>query len=50
MGDAGDAGGAGDIMQVKLLGRQRRLESSEVATRVQLVAASLIRADCKELN
>lgn len=36
-------------MLVKLLGRQRRLESPEVVTRDQLVAASLFRLDYKDL-
>ena len=50
MGEVGEVGGVGGIMLVKLLGRQRRLESPEAATRNQLVAASLISAECKELN
>ena len=46
----GGVGGAGGIMLVKLLGRQRRLESPEAATRDQLVTASIFRSDYKDLN
>lgn len=37
MGEGGEVGEVGDIMPVKLLGRQPRRESPEAATRCQLV-------------